>query len=142
MTQYSLMAGKGVVADFDRNGVDDFIQGLDFNEISSVFDRYKPNAPILSVEDGTYYITIGELKMRVVSTQGGTGEWKQRYLLQGEIARSRSESLRYLQQGGDNRFRVYGRAGERCARCKAEISKFVQGGRSTYYCPRCQPKRK
>ena len=38
MTRYSLIPGKGVVADYDHNGVDDFIQGLDFNKIASVFD--------------------------------------------------------------------------------------------------------
>lgn len=81
MSQFSLMPGKGVVADFDDNGVDDFIQGLNFNNINSVFDPYKPNAPVLSVEGGTYYITIGALRMPVIATQGGTGEWKQRYLV-------------------------------------------------------------
>jgi cytochrome c1 len=81
MGKNSLIAGKGVVADYDGNGVDDFMDGLDFNQISSVFDPYKPNAPILSYEGGVYYITIGELKNRVVITQGGTGDWKQRYLV-------------------------------------------------------------
>jgi len=81
MTQNTLIAGKGVVADYDKNGVDDFMQGLDFNQIDSVFDPYKPNAPVLSVEGGNYYMTIAELKTRVVITQGGTGDWKQRYLV-------------------------------------------------------------
>lgn len=77
--EYSLIPGKGVVADYDKNGVDDFQQGLDFNTINSVFDKYKPNAPKLSFESGKYYITIGSLKMPVVFTQGGTGSWKQRF---------------------------------------------------------------
>jgi len=77
----TLIDGKGVVADYDKNGVDDFMDGLDFNTINSVFDPFKPNAPILSFEGGYYYMTIGELKVRVVITQGGTGDWKQRYLV-------------------------------------------------------------
>lgn len=81
MAQYSLMDGKGVVADYDDNDVDDFQQGLNFNDISSVFDPYKPNAPILSYNEGNYYITIGENMMPVVATQGGTGTWKQRFLV-------------------------------------------------------------
>jgi hypothetical protein len=81
MAKNSLIDGKGVVADYDGNGVDDFMDGLDFNQISSVFDPYKPNAPVLSFEGGAYFITIGELKNRVVITQGGTGDWKQRYLV-------------------------------------------------------------
>ena len=35
-------------------------------------------------------------------------------------------------------WRVYERAGEPCVNCGAKIKRVVQGGRSTYYCPRCQ----
>ncbi len=46
----------------------------------------------------------------------------------------------YVQDAGSrNPFRVYGREGEPCVRCKkAEILKSEHGGRSTFYCPRCQ----
>jgi formamidopyrimidine-DNA glycosylase len=39
-----------------------------------------------------------------------------------------------------HRFRVYDREGARCrtARCPGRIRRFVQSGRSTYYCPVCQ----
>ncbi len=41
--------------------------------------------------------------------------------------------------GTTERFwRVYERAGEPCVNCGANIRRVVQGGRSTYYCPRCQ----
>lgn len=86
MTQYSLMPGKGVVADYDGNDVDDFQQGLDFNQISSAFDPFKPHAPVLSYAEGAYWITIGESTMPVVATQGGTGDWKQRYLVRVPVA--------------------------------------------------------
>ena len=33
---------------------------------------------------------------------------------------------------------VYGREGENCIRCEAAIRRITQGGRSTYYCPKCQ----
>lgn len=61
--------------------------------------------------------------------------------LSREIERSRSENPAYLHEGSENDFRVYGRAGEPCFRCRGEIARFVQGGRSSYYCPRCQPKK-
>lgn len=35
-------------------------------------------------------------------------------------------------------WRVYERAGEPCVNCGTKIRRAVQGGRSTYYCPRCQ----
>ncbi len=39
-----------------------------------------------------------------------------------------------------HRFRVYDREGEACLKpgCKGEIARIVQGGRSTFYCQRCQ----
>ena len=41
--------------------------------------------------------------------------------------------------GTTERFwRVYEREGEPCVRCGTKIRRIVQGGRSTYYCPRCQ----
>jgi formamidopyrimidine-DNA glycosylase len=35
-------------------------------------------------------------------------------------------------------WRVYEREGEPCVNCGARIRRVVHGGRSTYYCPRCQ----
>jgi formamidopyrimidine-DNA glycosylase len=41
--------------------------------------------------------------------------------------------------GTTERFwRVYEREGEPCVNCGTRIRRAVQGGRSTYYCPRCQ----
>ncbi|MBN2002135.1 MAG: bifunctional DNA-formamidopyrimidine glycosylase/DNA-(apurinic or apyrimidinic site) lyase [Anaerolineae bacterium] len=34
---------------------------------------------------------------------------------------------------------VYDRAGEQCPRCKYTLERIVQGQRSTYFCPVCQP---
>ncbi|PZP86581.1 MAG: DNA-formamidopyrimidine glycosylase [Azospirillum brasilense] len=38
-------------------------------------------------------------------------------------------------------FHVYERAGHACARCNSTIETMVQAGRSTYWCPQCQPMR-
>ena len=35
--------------------------------------------------------------------------------------------------------RVYDRKGKPCPRCKTPIERIVLGGRSTHFCPRCQP---
>jgi len=37
-----------------------------------------------------------------------------------------------------NNFRVYDRAGRPCLECGTPVRTFVQGQRSTFYCPRCQ----
>ena len=38
-----------------------------------------------------------------------------------------------------NLLKVYGRAGEPCLVCASEIERVVKGGRSSFYCPNCQP---
>jgi len=41
-------------------------------------------------------------------------------------------------QGLENILRAYGREGKPCRRCGEPIRRIAQGGRSTYYCGRCQ----
>jgi formamidopyrimidine-DNA glycosylase len=41
-------------------------------------------------------------------------------------------------QGLETILRVYGREGKPCRRCGEPIQRIAQGGRSTYYCKRCQ----
>ena len=61
--------------------------------------------------------------------------------------RHRGSTLRdYLDaDGAAGRFqrlhRVYDRHGESCVRCRATIERIVVGGRSTHFCPRCQPRK-
>ncbi len=72
----------GMVNDYDGNGIDDFKDGLNFNNITSAFDAYKPNAPILGyTPDGGYTITMGDVTHKVYMTYGGSGLYKQRYML-------------------------------------------------------------
>ena len=44
----------------------------------------------------------------------------------------------YYGGGYENHWRVYDREKEPCLNCKTEIKRIVQGGRSTYFCPKCQ----
>ncbi len=46
----------------------------------------------------------------------------------------------YYGGGYENHWRVYDREKEPCGNCAGAIKRIVQGGRSTYFCPRCQPK--
>ncbi len=84
----------GMVNDVDQNGTDDFKDGLDFNTISSAFDPYKPNAPVLAYSAATgYTITIGARTHKVYMTYGGSGLYKQRYVV--KIATDEGESNDY-----------------------------------------------
>lgn len=53
----------------------------------------------------------------------------------------KGEEIEYVEEpGSDNPFLIYGRAGTPCRRCKTQVRSFVQGGRTTHFCPRCQPR--
>jgi formamidopyrimidine-DNA glycosylase len=53
------------------------------------------------------------------------------------------EEIAYVEEPGTrNPFRVYGRAGKPCPRCAASIRSVRQAGRTTYFCPRCQPRKR
>jgi formamidopyrimidine-DNA glycosylase len=52
----------------------------------------------------------------------------------------RGASLDAVYRGGEfqNHFRVYGRTGEPCVKCRTPVRRVILGGRSTHFCPRCQ----
>jgi formamidopyrimidine-DNA glycosylase len=55
------------------------------------------------------------------------------------IARQEGPEITYVEEGGENPFRVYAREGERCPRRDGgTIRRIVQAGRSTFFCPACQ----
>ncbi len=45
----------------------------------------------------------------------------------------------YVNLGGPNPFAVYDREGQACGTCGAVITSAEQAGRTTYWCPGCQP---
>jgi formamidopyrimidine-DNA glycosylase len=45
---------------------------------------------------------------------------------------------RYTETENRERFNVYDREGLPCSRCGSKIKRIPQGGRSTYFCPKCQ----
>jgi formamidopyrimidine-DNA glycosylase len=64
--------------------------------------------------------------------------------LRAGIARQGSTLSDYRAPDGSagsmqDEFRVYGRDGEPCPRCRTTITKTRVGGRGTWFCPRCQP---
>lgn len=62
--------------------------------------------------------------------------------LQFGLDTQEGDEISYVEEpGAENPFRIYGRAGEKCPRCGTIVRSFTQGGRTTHYCPTCQPKR-
>jgi formamidopyrimidine-DNA glycosylase len=66
-----------------------------------------------------------------------------RRILKEAIRQGGTTVANYLNSRGEAglfqvRLRVYGKEGEPCPRCGASITRLVQAGRSTFYCPKCQ----
>ncbi|MGZ9812569.1 bifunctional DNA-formamidopyrimidine glycosylase/DNA-(apurinic or apyrimidinic site) lyase [Pseudoroseicyclus sp. H15] len=79
-------------------------------------------------------LTEGEIDMLVTAI---------REVLLEAIEAGGSSISDHRQANGDlgyfqHNFRVYGREGQPCPRCVAEIARLVQSGRSTFHCPACQ----
>jgi formamidopyrimidine-DNA glycosylase len=59
--------------------------------------------------------------------------------IRATLAREDGPEITYVEEpGADNPFKIYGRAGEPCPRCRARLARIVQSGRATVFCPRCQ----
>jgi formamidopyrimidine-DNA glycosylase len=75
-------------------------------------------------------------------------EWRRlataiRAVIRFALRREDDEDIAYVEEPGTpNPFRVYGRAGKPCPRCRTTIRSVSQAGRTTYFCPRCQPARR
>lgn len=75
------------------------------------------------------------------------GEWRalSRAILEAiafALENQEGDDIQYVEEpGAGNVFHVYGHGGEPCPRCKAPIESFAQAGRTTYFCPHCQPEK-
>jgi formamidopyrimidine-DNA glycosylase len=51
-----------------------------------------------------------------------------------------ADDIEYVEErGAPNPFLVYGRQGTPCSRCGTTVEAFTQAGRTTHFCPACQP---
>ena len=67
-----------------------------------------------------------------------------RGVLRKAVARQGSTLRDYALPDGaygsmQDEFRAYGRGGEPCERCGTPLVRILVGGRTTTFCPRCQP---
>ena len=78
-------------------------------------------------------------KVRVATLHGAIQQILTEAIDEGSTLRIDLDDEESSYIGSSERFwRVYEREGELCVRCGGKIRRAVQGGRSTYYCPKCQ----
>ncbi|MFZ5478436.1 MAG: Fpg/Nei family DNA glycosylase [Myxococcota bacterium] len=82
-----------------------------------------PATPCDALDDATFARLDAAVREQLLATIA---------MLEGD------DEIVYVEEDRDaNLFSIYRRA--RCPRCAGDISKIVQGGRSTYWCATCQP---
>ncbi len=84
------------------------------------------------------------LGARLSRTQARTLWHALQEILRKAIAMRGSSISDFLDAEGEpgeyqRRHRAYGREGKRCHRCKTVIRRGIVAGRSSYFCPKCQP---
>ena len=85
--------------------------------------------------------------LRAASSLTGA-EWRRlataiRAVIRFALRKEGGDDIAYVEEpGAPNPFRVYGRAGKPCPRCRSAIRSVRQAGRTTYFCPQCQPRRR
>ena len=142
------------VAEVASLGADPLVDGIDAGRLAAAFRRSRLPVKVRMMDQailpGVGNIMAGEACFRagidprrrgpslrpaeVARLAGAVVD-----AMKDAIAREQGPEIAYVEEGGENPFLVYDRAGERCPRCrKARIARLVQAGRSTYRCPRCQ----
>jgi formamidopyrimidine-DNA glycosylase len=85
--------------------------------------RLHPHTPLDAVPDGAWDALAAAALDHIAAT------------LEAEDG----DEVAYVNEGGDNAFLAYGKAGSPCSFCGAIIARAVLAGRPSYYCPACQP---
>ncbi len=74
--------------------------------------------------------------------QGALASAVRETLLHTLASQGDGDTITYVEESlASNPFAIYRREGTPCPRCKTSLERLVQAGRSTYWCPRCQPAR-
>jgi formamidopyrimidine-DNA glycosylase len=101
---------------------------------------------------GNIYVCEALFRARIAPTRSGATVTRAearrlvpevRAVLEEAIAAGGSTLRDYVQPDGElgyfsKAFEVYGREGESCTRCQAKVARIAQGGRSSWFCPKCQ----
>ncbi|MBS1150785.1 MAG: formamidopyrimidine-DNA glycosylase [Myxococcaceae bacterium] len=143
----------GVIQDL---GVDPLTDGLDVERLKAAIGKSKQELKVALMDQGritglgNIHTSEALYRARLHPSRAPaslTGdEWKRlcegihAAIAYGLEEQGNVDEIQYVEEpGAPNPFLVYDRAGEECGNCNAVIEKSEHGGRSSYFCPECQP---
>jgi len=130
-------------------GPDPLAEGIDVQRLVKRLAKRKKQSIKEAIMDQTILAGVGNIQaieslwkagIDPHSSAAAIDETKMKAIASGlkwTIRRTLAD-LRKGAEGKDNPFKVYGRVGEPCPRCKEPFERAELGGRTTTWCPGCQ----
>lgn len=143
---------------FSKLGVEPLSKDFTCERLSKILEKREKNIKN-TLMDSSLIVGIGNIYASEALFRSGINPIRQAqtlldkeiYKLHQEIIKTLKDAIRaggstlkdFTKANGDSgyfqyQFKVYGREGKPCFICKTPISKIVQGGRSTFFCEKCQ----
>jgi formamidopyrimidine-DNA glycosylase len=137
-------------------GRDPLVDGLTWRQLQDAIGKTKLDLKV-ALMDQTRLAGLGNIHAAEALYRAGLhpgrkvksltdGEWKalaraiHRTLAFG-LSEQESDEIQYVEEpGAENPFLIYGRAGTPCRKCKTMVKSYTQAGRTTHFCPKCQPR--
>jgi len=153
-----LMNKKNLEKVFEKFGIEPLTSDFTFKYFNSLLEKYPKKHVKLVLLDQSKIAGLGNIyaaeilfasKVRPNRPAGKLTE-KERKAIFNNIKRILSDSIKHRSTaentypnskkvgGFTKKLKVYRREGEKCMRCKVELKRMKNGGRSTVYCPICQ----
>ncbi len=137
-------------------GIDPLVDGLTWQQLKEAVGKSKTPLKV-ALMDQSRVAGLGNIHAAEALFRAGLhparrpgalddAEWKKltqaihKSLAFALEAQEGDDEIQYVEEPGTkNPFLIYGRADEPCQRCKTKVQSMTQGGRTTHFCPHCQP---
>lgn len=137
---------------WDALGPDPLADGIDLGALAAKLARRKKAPVKVALMDQTVLAGVGNIQAIEALWKAKIDPRSLAAALTREDLRAVAAGLRWTiertladlavnEEGTDNPFRIYGRKGTPCRRCKTTLERIELGGRTTTFCPGCQEKR-
>ena len=144
-----IIVARGDIASWSSLGDDPLADGIDVSRLAAKLARRKGRSIKEALMDQTILAGIGNIQAIEALWKAGIDPRSRASAIDradlGKLARALrwtiARTLADLERRGprpDNPFRIYGRKGEPCPRCRTPLDRFELGGRTTTFCPGCQ----
>lgn len=140
---------KESLATWDKLGPDPLADGIDAKLLLAKLARRKKASVKVAIMDQTVLAGVGNIQAIEALWRARIDPRSRAGALVAKDVNAIASGLRWTiertlkdlavnEEGTDNPFKIYGRKGTPCPRCKTALERIELGGRTTTFCPGCQ----